>query len=77
MNGVPVTDERERKQQERDQQQAGCLLGKDRMAMVPLGVVVLAFALGHAVIVAPGGAKLRLVYGCAAKPHQNRTLRRL
>jgi len=77
VNGVPVTDERERKQHERDQEQPGGLLGIDRMAMVVLGVVVVASGLGHAVIVAPDGATLRLAHGCAAKPQQNRALRRL
>ena len=77
MNGVPVTDERERKQHERDQKQASGLLGMDRVVMVLLRVVSLAPGLGHANIVAPLGAKLRLAYGCAAKPQQNHSFRRL
>jgi hypothetical protein len=47
------------------------------MAMVVLGVVVLVSGLGHSDIVAPEGATLRLAHGCAAKPQQNRALRRL
>lgn len=63
MNSVPVTNQSECEQQERDEQQAGSLRGIDRVAMVLVGVIVFALGLGHGHIVAPGGAKLRLAHG--------------
>lgn len=53
MNIVPVANQRERKQQQRDHQQSGCLGGVDGVAPVAALSIFLGGLYWHGVILAP------------------------